>query len=855
VSTSSRFVAVALAVPLAAVAPAGAQRRGGGDSVTVVAGPEYHARGLNAVLFGTGYQRLWRTPIRVARLDLDTVAGGLTPTEKGGGKQTRSLRFRGGDGREYSFRSVHKELNVLPPEMQRVLAGRIIQGQLKAGHPAGPLVVSPLLDAAGILHPTPRLYVMPDHPRLGPFRAEFAGMLGFLEERPDEGENGEGFAGAVEVIGSDKLLDRLEDSPEDRVDAREYLDARLMDLFLGDWDRHPDQWRWARLAGGTPRVWHPIPRDRDQAFANFRGLFIALVRQRLPRVVPFNGDYHDMEGLTASARPLDRRLLVELERTAYDSAAARLRTVLTDEVIARAVGQMPPEYQARNGDKLRRALVGRRDRLPEAARELYRRLAAEPDVHATDEADRAQVERLADGSVAVTLRSRSAPRAVPYYRRVFRPGETNEVRLYLHGGADTAVVGGNARRSLKVRVIGGGGDDVLADSSRVAGGSRRTRLYDAAGRNVLRPGGEARVDTRDWKAPETPEGGLVSTPWRDQGSRTSTLPWVGYRSDLGAVLGGGIEHYEYGFRQVPFAQHHILRAAWATGAHTGAVEWLGTFRRPMSSVAFEVHARASGMEQNRFHGYGNDTPLLGGDAFYRNPRRELLLQGAWTHPVLPGLTFGIGPRLLSATTRLREGSFLDAARPYGSGTFRQAGGAARLALDRVDAANYPTRGVRAELGGSAYPAALDVASAFGELHGSAGTYLSLRAPLRPTLGLFAGGKRVWGTFPYHEAAYVGGGETLRGFREQRYAGDAAAWGSAELRLFLTRFGFVIPGRLGVLGLADAGEVWMDGSSAGGLHWSTGGGVWIQAMDDGPVFTITTAVGEERRIYAGSGFHF
>ncbi|HET6762471.1 MAG TPA: hypothetical protein VFH27_02335, partial [Longimicrobiaceae bacterium] len=270
--------ATALAVSLAAAGsgiPLAAQRAGA-DSVTVVAGAEYHARGLNALFFGTGYQELWRTPLRVAVLDLGTYAGGLTPTKKGGGKQTQSLRFRGRDGKEYAFRSVHKELNVLPPELRRVLAGRIIQGQLKSAHPAGPLMVPPLLDAAGVLHGNPRLYVMPDDPRLGQYRAEFAGMLGMLEERPNEGDDGvEGFAGAVKVIGTDRLFERLEKSADDRVAAREYLDARLMDLFLGDWDRHPDQWRWAQLAEGTPRVWHPIPQDRDQAFANFRGIFIS----------------------------------------------------------------------------------------------------------------------------------------------------------------------------------------------------------------------------------------------------------------------------------------------------------------------------------------------------------------------------------------------------------------------------------------------------------------------------------------------------------------------------------------------------------------------------------------------------
>ena len=34
-----------------------------------------------------------------------------------------------------------------------------------------------------------------------------------------------------------------------------------MDLFLGDWDRHHDQWKWIRT-GGDETPWTPVPRDR-----------------------------------------------------------------------------------------------------------------------------------------------------------------------------------------------------------------------------------------------------------------------------------------------------------------------------------------------------------------------------------------------------------------------------------------------------------------------------------------------------------------------------------------------------------------------------------------------------------------
>ncbi len=126
------------------------------DSVTVVAGKHYAKSGLYRFFFGAHYRDLWTTPIRVPVLDLATFAGGLTPKRAGGGQQTKSLRLEGADGKEYQFRSVDKDPSaVLPAGLRETFADRVIQDQISAGHPAGPLLVPPILEAAGVLHSTP----------------------------------------------------------------------------------------------------------------------------------------------------------------------------------------------------------------------------------------------------------------------------------------------------------------------------------------------------------------------------------------------------------------------------------------------------------------------------------------------------------------------------------------------------------------------------------------------------------------------------------------------------------------------------------------------------------------------------
>src|SRR5437016_13944471 len=117
---------------------------------TVVAGAHYRAGWLHRVLLGAHYRDLWGTPIEIPVIDLSRFGGGLTPASCGGRRQTKSLRFLGGDGRQYVFRSVDKDPTLaLPPDLRATFARDVIQDQISSAHPGGPLVVAPLLDAAG----------------------------------------------------------------------------------------------------------------------------------------------------------------------------------------------------------------------------------------------------------------------------------------------------------------------------------------------------------------------------------------------------------------------------------------------------------------------------------------------------------------------------------------------------------------------------------------------------------------------------------------------------------------------------------------------------------------------------------
>ena len=850
-----RWIAFALAALLGSATLAGqtpAPARGP-TRQTVVAGDHYHAGWLHRLLLGTHYRDLWATPLEVDVLDLSRFAGGLTPTGCGGRRQTKVLRLLGKDGRQYAFRSVDKDPTLaLPPELRATFAKDLVQDQISSAHPGAPLVVAPLLDAAGVLHAEPHIALLPDDSRLSGFDCVPPGFkLGMIEERPTEPpDNDVGFAGAVELAGTKKLFEHLEHSSHNRVDSRAFLAARLMDVFIGDWDRHQDQWRWARFDSGDVHWWRPIPRDRDQAFARLDGVLIWLTGYYWPQVIGFGDDYPSIWRLTFTGEVPDRRLLVDLEKPAWDSIARRLQARLTDSVIAAAVRRLPPEYFRKSGPALTRALERRRNNLPQVSDRYYALVTGVVDIHATDERDLVDIERLGGGRVSVRLSADGA--TAPYYRRTFDGRETEEIRVYLHGGDDRLVVRGAARSGggPLLRVIGGGGDDELVDSSRTG----RTKFYDDRGNNRFVKGPGTSVDRGHYDEPPR-DTSTLGRP-RDWGSRWLPLTWVAYSPDFGLFVGAGAAGTGYDFRRLPYNSHVRVRAGYATGAQTYRAEFTGEFRGIVAPAIVRLHLRASGIDVLRFYGFGNETSDAGSTDFHKVKQQQYVVAPALEFPFSNAASFSLGPVLKFAHTNLESGTLIDAVRPYGVEDLGQVGAAADFHLDTRDQPRGARRGVTFGFGGTYYPTALDVTSSFGEGHAEASTYLTARIPLHPTLAVRVAGKKIWGTYPFYEAAYIGGATTVRGFVEHRFAGDAAVYGNVELRLSVARFYLLLPGELGVFGLGDVGRVYLSGETSDRWHTGVGGGLWFSFLSRANTLSVAAAHSVEgTRAYVRAGLAF
>lgn len=822
--------------------------------VQVVPGARYAAGSVHRLLMGDGYRDLWTHPVTVPVLDLHAFAGGLTPLRSHVGSQTTSLRFRGADGREYQFRSVDKHpVMVLPEELRATIAGRVIQDGVSSTHPVGGVVAAEVLEAAGVLHVTPRLFVMPDDPALGEYRAAFAGMLGTLEVRADENDDPSlAFAGALRVTGSDKLFERINKSPKHRVDAPAFLKARLVDLFIGDRDRHRDNWRWAQFSKKKPVLWEPISRDHDHAFEKIQGLFPALAAFYFPGIIAYGPEYGDIARLTWNGQEVDRRFFAGLEKAVWDSVAIDLQARFSDEALERAVRRLPPGYYERNGPELLAAMKGRRNRLLAEADRFYHFLAKQVDIHATDADEEAVVTLLDDYSLRITIRERKQ-KAKPYFRRRFYRDETDEIRLRMFGGDDRVTVRGPGDPGITLRLVGGPGDDVLVDSSRAGG----LHFYDDPAGPPRTEGRPAKVNRRPYT--EWVGSDLDRYPPREWGTLWHPVAWLDYDTDYGLFLGGGVARRVFGFRKEPYASELTFRAGVTSDPRAIRLAFDADVRRENAPGHVAVHALVSGIEVLHYFGAGNDTRLDGHrSSFFNVNQQHYRLEPAFVLPLSSRLTAAAGPVLFYSDTGKNVDRFITTRDEpvYGDEDFGQVGLRAAVALDTRDRPRAATRGVLAEAEARFVPALFDVTDAFGRFGAVASTYLTAPVAGEPTVALRLGAEKVWGRFPFHESVFLGGPRSLRGWHRQRFAGDAGLYGNLDLRLFLHDFFLVLPGDVGVFGLADAGRVYLDGASPGGWHTAVGGGVWVSFLNRSNTFAVGVATNEERTaFFVRGGFDF
>ncbi|MFD2245058.1 hypothetical protein [Pontibacter ruber] len=489
--------ALATKEEVAGAAPAGP------DSVWVIAGRHYDRSAFFRLFWGNHNRAIWTTPVQVPVFDLNKTKGGLKVLSLGGGFQTTSFELQDSTGRRYAFRSIDKDpVEVLPKFWHHTFVAGIVRDQTSASNPYGALVVPVLAQAVGVPHSNPAIYyVSYNDTTFGEYASRVQGRLFLLEDKfKVPADLNQQFGDAHAFLNSDDALRLRFSSNHYHFDQKAFARARLLDLLIGDWDRHKGQWDWAVSNQGQDTLFKPIPKDRDQVFLKMDdGIVPSIATSKLMarKLHSFDNRFKDVKAYMINAEFIDERLLNELSRDDWQRIARQMQAALTDQVIERAVRQFPRAVYNLIGKDVTQALKNRRDELPEAAKKMYKILAQEVTIAGSDLVEQFLVKRLLEGQVEVTI-TRPASGAAPektLYHRVFNPKETE--RIILHGLADDDVftIEGETKESIKIDVYGGLGEDEITDRSSVQGFGKMTRIYDTERGNELDFGTEARDHT------------------------------------------------------------------------------------------------------------------------------------------------------------------------------------------------------------------------------------------------------------------------------------------------------------------------------------------------------------------------
>ena len=823
------------------------------EEVEIAAGPEYEAGWFKRIWFGDHYRSSWTAPVKTHYLDLDETFGGLTIFKKGGGRQTTSLKFKSGNGTVYTFRSVNKDpTKALNYRLRQTIAVDVIRDQTSTQQPYGALAVAPLLDPLGILHADPVLYMLPDDPKLGPFRPKYGNLLGMLEENPGKTDNeGRLFGGAEKIEQSSELFNRFYKNQKTKVDRDEFVRARLFDILIGDWSKHEDNWKWAAYDRDGMRVYRPIPRDRDHAFSRQDGVINWLADRPfgVQNIENFGYKFTGIKSLTFQARHMDRFLAAEAPKDVFTRQVKFIQSHLTDEDIEQAVRNMPPEVYDPAGQVIGGKLKNRLRHLHEAADVYYRLLSKEVDVTGSAEKEFFEVTYHENGSLSVQMFDTDGSLGkgpTLLYERIFYPKETREVRLWGLGNDDVFHFSGS-KNKIRVRAFGGPGNDLFTDEA-----SAKTLLYDKGNGTSYQVGGKAKV-VRHWNK-ELYEYNRM----RFEYNYSLPIIYVAYSGVTGFGLNFGRNFTIRKFEKDDYHSTHAIGFGLTSEGNKKAA-YAGRFHQFIHRWDLLIHATADDpVVRNRFFGAGNDTPNLEGElgkTYYRSKISTYHFSLGLARNFWQKSSFSVKAGFEQNKSIRVENTFL-------SDNFENIFGAHRtltmvpvvlsLDLDFRDKKGLPYRGTRALLNyeNNTLTGSPGAKKNFGIAKGEFEYYLSTRTRHPLTLGFRTGGSVSHGDVPWYKLPTLGSSHGLRGYVEERFAGESSVFVNTELRYqIVEKNTSVIPIKAGVKAFYDTGRVFQHGLNEGG-NWRSGYGFgfYLVPLDEALTFSLTFGFSEEESIY-------
>ncbi len=800
-------------------------------------------------LWGERYRKYYGIQVNAPTVRLDTLFGGLTPIRMGGGHQSKSLRLKHKNGKEYVMRALRKQSErylqamVFPDkyvidELEDTFLEEFMQDFYTGSHPYAPFTIGPLSDAIDLYHTNPVLYYVPKQPALEEFNETFGDELYMIEEHAGDGHGDlQSFGFADELVSTDEMLEYLRDDEKYGVDTEMFIRARLFDMVLGDWDRHVDQWRWAKFKDkqNDKIIYRPIPRDRDQAYSIMGdGLFMGLATRIIPALrlmEGFKDEIRSVKGFNSSPKTyvLDMALFSQTTEQQWLNQADYIREHLSETVIDSAFGAFPKEVNDQTVMGIKRKLLSRAQNLEQTAKSYFGILNKYAVVSGTDKDDWFEIDYLNKSEVLVKgYRTINGKKEKKFFEKRFNAAVTKEIWVYGLDDVDRFEVHGGSKSAIKVRLIGGQNNDIYE-----IGEGAKTLVYDyKSKKNTFKDISRARVRRTDDYALNT------YRPLELRNSNNQLIPTLGFNPDDGFKIGVNNVYTHNGFIQDPFTQQHTVNAAFYFATSGFEVGYVGEFANVIgnANVALATKFTSPNFAVN-FFGFGNETENL--DDFLDLDYNRVKLRTSYFSPSLVwrgdmGSKLQIGINYETIEVEETENRFVNTFyQENGEDTKNTfAGSTALYSFENYDKPAFPTLGLATSLE-VGYRKNLDEASTdFGYIVPSLAINHRLDSNGKLVLAAKWKAHFILGDgYEFYQAASIGGIDGLRGYRNQRFSGKKAYYQNTDLRYNIGKFNNgILPSAIGLFAGFDYGRVWLPNEDSDQWHTSYGGGLFVNAAD-------------------------
>ncbi|UWX67633.1 metallophosphoesterase [Empedobacter stercoris] len=814
--------------------------------------------------FGRHYRKTFGQTITANTVNLNQLYGGLTPIRMGGGHQTKSLRLVNNKGEEYNMRSVKKSATqfiqqvafknkYVADEFEDSFTEKFLMDFYTTNHPYYPLAVANLMKPIHIMHATPKLFYVPKQETLKEYNENFGDELYMIEERPMAGYQDGVFGKPTDIVSTDDMLFAIQKNKDVIVDKQAYIRARLFDMLVGDWDRHSDQWRWGAYEENGKTIYRAIPRDRDQAFPRYDGLFFNLIMRIPPlrHMQDYKDDIKNVKWFNREPYPLDLAILESSDLNLWKQEARYIQENLSDEYIKQSFELIPTETKQEYDQDVINHIISRKSKLEKFAEEYNKILRKLIILKGTDEDDEFIITRLAKGKTAIKIYSGKEKTLI--FDEEFDKKETKEIRLYGLNGKDKFRVEGKPSNAILTRIIGGIDDDdyEVKRAAKIkvydyANGSNASESTFLTSKNFVN---DYEVNTYDYKQPMY--------------NFFTMLPNIGYNPDDGLKIGLSPTYTINGFDRKPYSQRHNLQVSYYFATGGWDAKYKGTFTKALGKWNLDLNAAyTSPTYSTNFFGFGNETvnnqEEIGID--YNRVRLESYSIGPSIFKIMNNngrLDFSTIYSYKKIEENLDRivGDLPDINRDVFKGQhFGEIG--AKYLFKNYDNESLPKLGMTFLAHAKWISNLTDFERNHFYTELNLGFTHKISANGRLTVASMLKGKAIWGDFmEFYQMANLGGDQDLRGYRLGRFAGDKVFLQTSDLRFDALRFKAIVPLRLGVFVGADYGRVWLNGEDSDKWHSSMGGGLWINGAQS-ITATISYFKGEDPgRVVFGLNFGF